>query len=230
MAELDQIYGAAFFREWGPAHSAYVRSAELIADEIYRQFSPCRVADIGCGCGVYGYFFQKRGVEVLFLDGVIPPAEHSFPVTIHKQDLTVPFENKWGRFDIVLCLEVAEHIPEPLSGAFLENIIRFGDTLIMAAAPPHQGGHYHYNEQPKRYWVRRLAGMDFIYSRGKTGRLFKALSAQRPPYGWMMQQLCVYERVAQGERCHRSVLPFDVRVPGKKAAPERGRPAEPILL
>ncbi|MFH1620073.1 MAG: class I SAM-dependent methyltransferase [bacterium] len=195
MPDLDQIYNAAFFREWGPGHAAYVRSAEMITDEICRQLRPKRAADIGCGCGVYGHFLEKKGVEVFSLDGVIPPPEESFRVSIHKQDLTERFENVWGRFDIVLCLEVAEHIPEPQTGIFLENLTRFGDTLVLSAAPPHQGGHHHVNEQPKRYWVRKLADSGFAYSRPRTGRLEAAFRALHPPYMWMCSQISVYEKM-----------------------------------
>ncbi|KAF0125098.1 MAG: hypothetical protein FD189_1857 [Elusimicrobia bacterium] len=212
MEGLDRIYDESFFREWGPGHADYVRSAEIITEEIVRQFSPGRVADIGCGCGVYGHFLRARGVEVFPLDGVVPPPEHSFGLPVHRQDLTEPFENVWGAFDLALCLEVAEHIPEPLADVFLRNLARFSDTLLLSAAPPNQGGQHHVNERPKRYWVEKLAGQGFAYSRPRTGRLFEALRAQRPPYMWMFQHISVYESVRGGGRS--PVLPFGVRLGG----------------
>ena len=212
MPDLARIYDADFFREWGPANADYVRSAELITDEICRQFHPRRAADIGCGCGVYSRLFLDRGVDVLSIDGVIPPPEHSFQVPIHRQDLTEPFENVWGDFDLALCLEVAEHIPEPLSGVFLDNLTRFSGTLLLSAAPPDQGGRHHVNEQPKRYWVRQLAGRGFAYSRRRTGRLETAFRALRLPHVWMGSQLSVYERVPADGR-PRQGLPFSVPSP-----------------
>ncbi len=204
---LDSIYGDDFFKEWGREHADYVRSAEIIASEIHRQFRPARVADIGCGCGVYGHFLSKKGVDVFSLDGVIPHKDHSFAVNIHKQDLTEPFKNAWGDFDIALCLEVAEHISESLTEIFLKNLARFSSVLIFSASPPHQGGCHHVNEQPKRYWVQKLAALDFFYSRPKTGLLSEAFRVLRPPYMWMAQQISVYER-GNAHRLHPGSMPF----------------------
>ncbi|MDQ7773382.1 MAG: hypothetical protein RDU13_07650 [Elusimicrobiales bacterium] len=213
MEGLERVYDDEFFREWGPGHADYVRSAELISEEIFRQFAPARVADIGCGCGVYGHFLGARGAEVFSLDGVVPPAEHSFGLPVHRQDLTEPFENAWGTFDLALCLEVAEHIPEPFADVFLRNLAGFSDTLLISAAPPNQGGRHHVNERPKRYWVEKLAGLGFAYCRPKTGRLFEALRSRRPPYMWMFQHISVYERARAGGGGF-PMLPFGVRLGG----------------
>ncbi|PIU17783.1 MAG: hypothetical protein COT18_12225 [Elusimicrobia bacterium CG08_land_8_20_14_0_20_59_10] len=194
MKGLAEIYGPSFFSEWGPSHRAYTESAEIITDAISEQFRPARLADLGCGCGVYGHLFSAGGVEVISIDGVRPPPEHSFPVELQLRDLTEPLENTWGRFDLALCLEVAEHIPEELLPRFLKNITSFSDTLLLSAAPPHQGGHHHVNERPRRYWVARLRGAGFAYDRKATGILCERLKTSGLPYMWMGAHICVYRR------------------------------------
>ncbi|MBI3297830.1 MAG: class I SAM-dependent methyltransferase [Elusimicrobia bacterium] len=213
MQNLAEIYDAAFFSEWGRSNEPYMRTAEVLTETLVREFEPKRVADIGCGCGVYAHEFARHGVETFALDGVAPPPAHSFPVTVHVQDLTVPFANEWGRFDFALCLEVAEHIPEELSDAFLDNLARFSDVIVMSAAPPNQGGHHHVNERPKRYWVDRLAKKGFAYDRPCTGRVFEAVRDVRPPFMWMAQHLSVYKRVTDPDVLGR-MLPFSVRMGG----------------
>jgi len=212
MPNLAAIYDATFFAEWGKANEPYVRSAEIITDVLLAEFGPKRIADIGCGCGVYAHEFGRRGVAVLALDGTTPPPDHSFPVPVHVQDLTVPFENVWGRFDFVLCLEVAEHIPEALSDAFLDNLARFSDTIVMSAAAPYQGGHHHVNEQPKRYWVRRLAERGYAYNRTRTGRIVEKARIAPIPLMWMVQHLSVYEKT-KSPAMPGHMLPFSVRPP-----------------
>jgi len=212
MPGLSAIYDRAFFAEWGPAHEKYVKSAEVIADIINQRFKPRRIVDLGAGCGVYSHRFATRDVDVLAVDGVLPPAEHSYPVAIQARDLTVPFDNIWGAFDLALCLEVAEHIPEPLADAFLDNLLRFSDRLILSAAQPNQGGHHHVNEQPKRYWVAKLAAKGFSYNRRETGGLLTALTAARPPYMWMVEQISVYDR-AKLTAGAKDRLPFSVPPP-----------------
>jgi SAM-dependent methyltransferase len=210
MPDLAAIYDAAFFTEWGKTNEPYVRSAEILTGVLVKEFSPKRVADLGCGCGVYAHAFERKGVSVFAVDGTTPPSEQAFPVPIHVQDLTVPFENKWGRFDFALCLEVAEHIPESLSDAFLDNLVRFSDVVVMSAAAPYQGGHHHVNEQPKRYWVKRLAERGYVYNRTRTGRISQNCQAAQIPLMWMAQQVSVYEKAAP-KKGHS--LPFSVRLP-----------------
>lgn len=212
MPDLSSIYGPAFFAEWGPGHERYIRSAEMIADALYDRFRPKRLVDLGAGCGVYSRRFAERGASVVAIDGVVPPAEHSYPVDVQVRDLTAPFTNVWGDFDLALCLEVAEHIPESLSGAFLDNILRFSDRLVLSAAQPNQGGHHHVNERPKRYWVARLAEKGFAYDRRETGVLLTAMTAARPPYMWMVEQISVYGR-AKAAAGSKDRLPFSVKAP-----------------
>lgn len=196
MAGLERIYDGAFFREWGPRNAPYVESARRIVEAVWREIRPRRVADVGAGCGVYGHFFREKGAEVVMIDGVLPPEEDRFPGAWEIRDLTVPFENPWGPFDLVFCLEVAEHIPERFCDVFLANLCRLGDTLLLSAAPPNQGGTHHVNERPKRYWIERLRRHGFRYNRRRTGVFVEAFKKDKIPFMWMCQQLSVYERGA----------------------------------
>lgn len=210
MRNLGDIYGPEFFREWGPSNADYIRSAGLVAGAIYEIFKPASLADLGCGCGVYSHLFKLKGARVLAIDGVLPPAEHSFPVEIIQRDLTAPLENTWGGFDLALCLEVAEHIPEEFTGTFLGNLTAFSDRLVLSAAPPGQDGHHHVNEQPRRYWAQKLAALGFAYNRRASGRVLGILERERPPYMWMANHIGVYER-AKDRKQLRHGLPFRLK-------------------
>lgn len=214
MPDLDRIYDADFFRDWGPRNDLYMTGAQRIVDLLWDTYRPARLIDLGCGCGVYADAFRRKGAEVVAVDGVRPPPEESFPGPIEVRDLTAPFSNPWGKFDMALCLEVAEHIPEPFSETFLANITQFSDRLLMSAAQPGQGGHHHVNEQPKRYWVQKLARHGFAYNRPATGRLqeaFKAAYKLPLPMGWMGAHISVYELMDRDFPL-KDELPFGTRV------------------
>jgi len=196
MPDLARLYDDAFFAEWGNSHPAYVEGARLIANVLVDEFRPARMVDLGCGCGVYSHWLAQRGVETVAIDGVRPPSAYSFPVDVQIQDLTVPFENRWGRFDAALCLEVAEHIPATFTPVFLANITQFSDLLLLSGAPPGQGGHHHVNEQPKRYWITQLAERGFLYDRPKTGQLMEIFKRNKPPMMWMSEHISVYRKAA----------------------------------
>jgi hypothetical protein len=210
MPNLSHIYGDDFFREWGAGHEKYVTGARLITDVLWEIYKPGRLIDLGCGCGVYADGFQKKGASVVAVDGVLPPAAESFPVQLEVRDLTVPMENPWGAFDLALCLDVAEHIPEAFTDVFLQNITRFSDRLILSAAQVGQGGHHHVNERPKRYWVDKLARQGFAYNRKATGRLMETFKVRKPPYMWMCEHISVYERMRTNFP-FREDLPFGTR-------------------
>lgn len=194
MPGLERIYDAAFFREWGPRNEPYVESARRIVEVVCREMAPRRLADVGAGCGVYSDLFRGKGVDAVAIDGVLPPEEDRFPGSWEIRDLTVPFENVWGPFDLVFCLEVAEHIPEEFCDVFLANLCRLGDTLLISAAPPNQGGTHHVNERPKRYWIERLRRHGFLYNRRRTGIFVETFKKDKIPFMWMCQHLSVYER------------------------------------
>lgn len=194
MPDLEKLYGREFFAQWGKGNADYVATAKLIAGTLHGEFRPRRLVDLGCGCGACSHFFRELGTEVVAIDGVVPPPEHSYPVDVQVRDLTEPFPNVWGEFDLALCLEVAEHVPEELRDALLDNITRFSGTLVLSCAPPWQGGEHHVNEQPKRYWREHLKRFGFEYDRRRTGVLQETFKAAKPALMWMCQQVSVYHR------------------------------------
>lgn len=197
MDGLERIYDGAFFAEWGAGNAPYVETARYMAGVLHGMFRPRRLVDVGCGAGIHAAAFRALGVEVVAVDGVRAPAEFAEPGPVEVRDLTVPFANPWGPFDLAVSFEVGEHIPEPLAGVFLANLVQFSDRLILSCAPPYQRGHHHVNEQPKRYWIGRLARLGFAYRRDRTGEFSERFKADRPPLMWMCQQVSVYERVAR---------------------------------
>jgi SAM-dependent methyltransferase len=132
------------------------RSAEQIVPILMEEFSPRNVIDVGCGVGVWLAVFREHGIaEVWGIDGTyvdlsllkIPP-DRFFPC-----DLTQPFQMD-GRFDLVLSLEVAEHLPARSAEIFVDSLTRLGDVIVFSAAVPLQGGTGHVNEQWPEYWVQ----------------------------------------------------------------------------
>ncbi len=57
------------------------------------------------------------------------------------------------RFDLVICLEVAEHLKKERAEGFIDDLTRLGDCILFSAAIPGQGGEGHINEQPLSYWL-----------------------------------------------------------------------------
>lgn len=107
-----------------------------------------RLVDLGAGTGVYVEEYRKYGRQAQGYDITDPQPRPDLVITQSMLAVTDPA-------DVVLCLEVAEHIESTQSPAVIEAIwrnTRPGGWVIFSAAQPGQGGVGHINCQPPKYW------------------------------------------------------------------------------
>ena len=71
-------------------------------------------------------------------------------------DLSTPL-NLGRRFDLVTCLEVAEHLPLEAAETFIDSLCRHADVVVFSAAIPGQGGTGHINERWPSFWAALFA-------------------------------------------------------------------------
>lgn len=121
---------------------------------------PESVLDVGCGEGWWGEAFRLAGVpDVVGLEnGEAQPDLVGFPIL--DVDITQPF-NLPGMFDVAVCLEVAEHLPESAADHLVASLCRMAETVIFSAAIPCQVGTGHINCQPPAYWGEKFAALGY---------------------------------------------------------------------
>jgi SAM-dependent methyltransferase len=130
------------------------RSAEVVVPLVLERMPVQSVVDVGCGTGTWLSVFSGIGVErVHGIDGewVTPAILEIPPRCFSRADLTRPLLLD-EEFDLVVSLEVAEHLPPASAAGFVESLIRLGPVVLFSAAIPHQGGQDHRNEQWPSYW------------------------------------------------------------------------------
>lgn len=105
------------------------------------------IADIGCGCGdmllpfvgkkkLFGIDFSTGATNML----VIPQDRYL------SHDLTTPIPGEVAPVDLLISLEVYEHIPRAFEDVFIANLLKFQPkTLIVSCAEAGQPGLHHYN-------------------------------------------------------------------------------------
>jgi len=199
-ADPSALYDRAFFLEYSAANPTYAAACDFIGEELGRRFAPRTAVDWGCGAGLHAAALGRRGVAVLGVDAVRVDADLRAPdVELLQRDLTQPvaLPDSFERYDLALCLDVLEHVHEAQSSAVLANVTRGAALVILSCAPPGQGGHHHVNEQPRRYWVARMAELGWRYDRRETGALERHFMAHRDrvPLSWMYHNLCIYRPV-----------------------------------
>ena len=150
----ESVYGPDFFARVDASAQA---SAEQILPLVLGPLAPHSVADVGCGSGIWLAEAARLGVEdYLGIDGHTPAESLRIPAErFLLHDLTAPLRLE-RRFDLVLCLEVAEHLPPDAADVLIESLVRLGPTVLFSAAVPNQGGDRHLNEQWPDYWAERF--------------------------------------------------------------------------
>ena len=131
------------------------RSAEAIVPLIIGLVKPQSVVDVGCGLGTWLSVFKAHGVkDVLGVDG--EHVDQSMLQISREQfvafDLTRPIQMN-RQFDLVVSLEVAEHLPQQSAKIFIDSLSKLGPVILFSAAIPFQGGTDHLNEQWPDYWA-----------------------------------------------------------------------------
>lgn len=149
--EVDQISYHQIECEEGPF-------AKRLANWISTESTALTVLDIGCGPGTYVRALREVGVDAIGIDTDERVSEQEY---LSQQSL---FDTKL-QAQLVLCLEVAEHIDSSLSDAIAASVagaVEPGGMLLWSAAHPGQGGTGHINCQPKSYWHSKLkeAGLE----------------------------------------------------------------------
>jgi len=160
-AATAERYDASFFQAMTCEATYAVRATvPLIMDAL----RPASVLDVGCGTGAWLSVFAALGVaDILGVDGPwVPAAQLLIPEDrFQRVELEKPLA--FGRkFDLVLCLEVAEHLPARAADVLVESLVRHGDVVVFSAAVPFQGGTHHVNEQWPSYWVEKFGNRGFV--------------------------------------------------------------------
>lgn len=149
-------YGASFYSEIA---GGSFRSASIVLPLVFDVVRPRSVIDIGCGVGTWLRAARTLGVEELCgIDGSHVP-KHLLEIELGEfngRDLTQPLGHTTRRYDLVLSLEVAEHLPHSRADSFVGDLCALGDAVLFSAAIPGQGGQEHVNEERQSVWAERF--------------------------------------------------------------------------
>ena len=93
------------------------RTKEIIISDLLGSVKGKTVLDVGCGCGVFSRFYHKKGAKVFALDFspiMIKFAKKTSPDLKVVQASGEHLCFKKGIFDIIIALDVIEHLNNPI--------------------------------------------------------------------------------------------------------------------
>jgi len=130
-----------------------------------RLVNPESVLDVGCGIGTWLKIFEEHDVnDYAGIDGGY--VDLSKLIVSEGRFIQQDLRTEWSlhrKFDLVVSLEVAEHLPENCAGQFVKTLINHGDIILFSAAIPGQGGQNHLNEQWPEYWMEKFLRHGFYF-------------------------------------------------------------------
>jgi hypothetical protein len=152
--DLKTLYPEGFF-----AKRAWLRgrSRDIVRVSI-ELFNPKDTIDLGCGAGDLTDVFLANDVDAYGLEGTDNcRKELLFPEErLLVGDLRKPIKNIIS-YDLLTCLEVAEHIEAERVEQFIKNLAGFSDVWLMSINP--NKGKYHYTVKPFHWWAQKIESL-----------------------------------------------------------------------
>ncbi|MBV8915970.1 MAG: class I SAM-dependent methyltransferase [Acetobacteraceae bacterium] len=143
-------YSQAFYTAMSGMPDANSTTMLKAAFDLYR---PQSFIDCGCGTGKWVATALQLGVSDSIGVDFVPRDQLSIPEAhFIERDLERGKLDLGRRFDLAICLEVAEHLSRERAPSFIEELCDLSDVVLFSAALPFQGGTWHINEQWLEYW------------------------------------------------------------------------------
>ena len=189
MSFLNKQYGNSFYAD---RDSITRCAAKAILSCLFEKLKIESVCDVGCGVGTWLATGQALGAKTI--QGFEGSWVADRPLAIKREwiafcDLEheLPTDQ---RYDLVISLEVAEHLSPSRAESFVNELCALGDVVLFSGAVPGQGGIGHVNEHWQSYWAKFFLQHDY--------RVFDAIrpkvwADQSVPW-WYRQNALVYAR------------------------------------
>jgi SAM-dependent methyltransferase len=163
----DPVYDAAFFE--GQAARSLV-SARAVLSRVFPLLRPRRLLDVGCGVGTWLRAALELGAhDVVGTDGnyvdpesLLIDRDRFIPADLATEAIPQVLGSRAAQpFDLVMCMEVAEHLPHARAPSLVAELSSLSDAVLFSAAVPFQYGTNHVNEQWPEYWSILFRGQGF---------------------------------------------------------------------
>jgi SAM-dependent methyltransferase len=136
-------------------------SARASADRPASAEAPLRVLDAGCAMGLLVEALVARGVDAYGIDisdYAISQAAPEVRGRCRVASLTAPLE---GRYDLIVCIEVLEHMPADEADRAIANFAAHTDDVLFSSTPFDYREPTHINVRMPEDWAEAFARHGF---------------------------------------------------------------------
>ena len=175
--DLEQLHMFHYGKPVGQAIANYpadplkIKTAPGIISKIISVLHPTTCLDVGCGTGIYVEEFNKQGVKTIGVDGNLATKTilKTSPENVLYKDVRHPLEFT-QKFDLVVCIELIEHIEEKYEDVLLFNLTQYTNKWLLVTTGEDTKGkeRLHLNEKPTEYWIDKIAALGYKYKETET--------------------------------------------------------------
>ncbi len=139
------------------------------AERIAQDIQPKTVLDAGCAMGLLVECLRERGISAWGID-ISEYAIQNVPESIreycHVASVTQPFtfniQQPISKYDLIVCIEVLEHLDPREGEKAVVNLCQFTDDILFSSTPLDYTETSHQNVQPLEYWAEMFARQGFF--------------------------------------------------------------------
>jgi len=165
----------------------------ILADSLDNRLSFRSVIDVGCAQGLLLEPLYKRGYDVTGVEVSEAVAKYVSQELLQQIKFS-DFSEANGKFDLVCCVEVAEHIRPSRSEELVYKLCKLSEKYVyFTAAPPGQDGHGHINCRPHYEWKTLFQKKGYIINDKLTKKLKSDLSGIKEAT-WIKANSMMFEK------------------------------------
>lgn len=139
----------------------FLRLFDNLAERIVTNIGPKTVLDAGCAMGMLVEYLRKRGVDAWGVDiseYAIQNVHPDIKPYCWVGSITEPFPR---RYDLIVSIEVLEHMAQPDAEKAAVNICQHTDDILFSSTPNDYKEATHFNVQSPEVWAELFARQGF---------------------------------------------------------------------
>ena len=187
---------------WYASREKYRPDYSILANSLIETFNFTSALDVGSANGFLIDNFYLKGKTVYGVE--LSSDSVNYMSIAAKANTTIgdiTEMEKIGDFDLVTCIEVAEHIDKSKSETLVKALIKNAkDSIYFTAATPFQGGRGHINCQPHFFWISLFYRHGFNLDIQLTNQLIEKISGLEMCYWLPMNSLVFSSNKKQSNR------------------------------
>lgn len=160
--QIHMFYDANYYSSFIPGlpyerNERWLNFFDNVAKHIVEEIKPKTVLDAGCALGFLVEALRKRGVQAFGVDISEYAIQNVHPDIREFCWVGSIAEAFPQKYDLIVSIEVIEHLPIPEAERAIENFCQHSDQVLFSSTPDEYKEATHVNVQPVEHWGELFA-------------------------------------------------------------------------